>query len=66
MPTYRFTYLLALEPSKSLEGRTRFNSLDSGILFNSPASQPKKQGTASSINSRCHMGYGSRCHKLMR
>ncbi|KAI1792344.1 hypothetical protein LXA43DRAFT_354749, partial [Ganoderma leucocontextum] len=39
------------EPSKPLEGRTRFNSLDSGILLNSPASRPKKQGTVSSLKS---------------
>ncbi|KAI0635339.1 hypothetical protein C8Q77DRAFT_1054820 [Trametes polyzona] len=37
------------EPSKPLEGRARFNSLDSGILLNSPASRPKKQGTVSSV-----------------
>ncbi|KAH9846904.1 hypothetical protein C2E23DRAFT_872120 [Lenzites betulinus] len=38
------------EPSKPLEGRGRFNSLDSGILLNSPASRPeKKQGTVSSV-----------------
>ncbi|PIL26963.1 hypothetical protein GSI_10101 [Ganoderma sinense ZZ0214-1] len=39
------------EPSKPLEGRARFNSLDSGILLNSPASRPKKQGTVSSLKS---------------
>ncbi|KAH9896427.1 hypothetical protein C8Q73DRAFT_788785 [Cubamyces lactineus] len=37
------------EPARPLEGRARFNSLDSGILLNSPASQPKKQGTVSSV-----------------
>ncbi|KAI0828480.1 hypothetical protein BC628DRAFT_1316551 [Trametes gibbosa] len=37
------------EPSKPLEGRARFNSLDSGILLNSPASRPQKQGTVSSV-----------------
>ena len=41
----------APEPSKPLEGRTRFNSLDSGILLNSPASRPKKKGTVSSLKS---------------
>ncbi|KAI0354136.1 hypothetical protein OH77DRAFT_1405859 [Trametes cingulata] len=40
------------EPSKPLDTRARFNSLDSGILLNSPASRPEKkkqQGTNSSI-----------------
>ena len=41
----------APEPAKPLEGRARFNSLDSGILLNSPASRPKKQGTVSSLKS---------------
>ena len=41
--------LPAPEPAKPFEGRARFNSLDSGILLNSPASQPKKQGTVSSV-----------------
>ncbi|TBU22804.1 hypothetical protein BD311DRAFT_822465 [Dichomitus squalens] len=39
------------EPSKPLESRNRFNSLDSGILLNSPASRPQKQGTVSSVKS---------------
>ncbi|OSC98903.1 hypothetical protein PYCCODRAFT_1470720 [Trametes coccinea BRFM310] len=39
------------EPSRPLEGRARFNSLDSGILLNSPVAQPQKQGTTSSIQS---------------
>ncbi|CDO70210.1 hypothetical protein BN946_scf184942.g10 [Trametes cinnabarina] len=39
------------EPSRPLEGRARFNSLDSGILLNSPVAQPQKQGTTSSIKS---------------
>ncbi|KAI0692931.1 hypothetical protein C8T65DRAFT_711302 [Cerioporus squamosus] len=37
------------EPAKPFEGRARFNSLDSGILLNSPAAQPQKQGTVSSV-----------------
>ncbi|KAI8973078.1 hypothetical protein BD414DRAFT_447875 [Trametes punicea] len=37
------------EPARPLEGRARFNSLDSGILLNSPATQPQKQGTVSSV-----------------
>ncbi|KAI0666503.1 hypothetical protein C8Q78DRAFT_984185 [Trametes maxima] len=39
------------EPSKPLETRTRFNSLDSGILLNSPANRPQKKGTVSSVKS---------------
>ncbi|KAH9913689.1 uncharacterized protein BXZ73DRAFT_81864 [Epithele typhae] len=31
------------EPARPLEGRARFNSLDSGILLNSPASRPEKK-----------------------
>ncbi|KAI0746236.1 hypothetical protein C8Q80DRAFT_1271161 [Daedaleopsis nitida] len=38
------------EPAKPLEGRTRFNSLDSGILLNSPVTKARKQGTVSSVN----------------
>ncbi len=41
----------APEPAKPFEGRARFNSLDSGVLLNSPASRPKKTGTVSSLKS---------------
>lgn len=43
--------LAAPEPSKPLESRARFNSLDSGILLNSPSAKPprQKQGTVSSV-----------------
>ena len=54
---YRLLYIhqptpLAPEPAKSLDNRARFNSLDSGILLNSPASRPeKKKGPSTSTTS---------------